>query len=94
MQHTDTAAEAETKARDATRRAIYDAIDAVHQVRALVSIARLGAANLDDDESDGRIESDAMHGAQVIERTLRCAEEQIDKVLSALNAAERATLMH
>lgn len=86
------AEDAESKARDAVRSALYKAIDAVFQVRALVSIARLGAANLDNAEGDGSIDSEAMEGAQVVERTLRCAEEQADRVLAALNAAESALL--
>ena len=93
MQHTDTAA-AETKncGLDATRRAIVNATDALFKVRAILAVARLGAEKFHEGESS--LESERMTSADVIDRTLRCAEEQTDQVLAALEAVERTLFDH
>lgn len=93
MQTNTTPAEQTAQGRtDAALNAINDALDALHQVHALVSIARMGAAMLDQDDSC--LASEALESAQVVERTLRRAEEQADRLLAALNAAESALLAH
>jgi|YelNatPaOPRAMG01_1025707.scaffolds.fasta_scaffold46282_4 hypothetical protein len=92
MQHTDTAAAIDNCGPDASHSAIVNAVDALYQVRAILAVARLGVESFH--KGDPRLESEGMTGADVVDRALRCAEEQTDQALAALSAAERALLAH